>query len=396
MIPGALHSARECIAPSPLTPLTPRTPRTPLTPHLYHPMKPLTLLTLLASLILSACTPALLPPSPTPLEITDTTGHTAQLQNLPQRIVIAGKAIPMVQDAVYLFPESSEKIVALENRNQSAFAFLPVVDDAIPEIATLDFNAGPEQIAAYHPDLVLMKSYLAGQYAEPLQKLDIPSLYLDLETPQTFYRDIEVLGQIFGNPDRAQEIVGFYQTRVSSIEERLTSLDEAQKPRVLLLKYSDKGGEIAFNIPPATWIQTTLVEMAGGIPVWTDANLGQGWTVVTFEQIAAWNPDQIFIIDYAGNADQVVADLTAAPLWSDLAAVQAEQLYAFASDFYSWDQPDTRWILGLQWLATKIHPDLTQNLDIIAEVENFYSTLYRLDSSTIEAEVKPLLMGDIP
>ena len=302
----------------------------------------------------------------------------------------------MVQDAVYLFPESGEKIVALENRNQSAFAFLPVVDDAIPEIATLDFNAGPEQIAAYHPDLVLMKSYLAGQYAEPLQKLDIPSLYLDLETPQTFYRDIEVLGQIFGNPDRAQEIVGFYQTRVSSIEESLASLDEAQKPRVLLLKYSDKGGEIAFNIPPATWIQTTLVEMAGGIPVWTDANLGQGWTVVTFEQIAAWNPDQIFIIDYAGNADQVVADLTAAPLWSDLAAVQAEQLYAFASDFYSWDQPDTRWILGLQWLATKIHPDLTQNLDIIAEVENFYSTLYRLDSSTIEAEVKPLLMGDIP
>ena len=359
-------------------------------------MKPLALLTLLASLIFSACTPALLPPPPTPLEITDTTGHTAQLQNLPQRIVIAGKAIPMVQDAVYLFPESGEKIVALENRNQSAFAFLPVVDDAIPEIATLDFNAGPEQIAAYHPDLVLMKSYLAGQYAEPLQKLDIPSLYLDLETPQTFYRDIEVLGQIFGNPDRAQEIVGFYQTRVSSIEERLTSLDEAQKPRVLLLKYSDKGGEIAFNIPPATWIQTTLVEMAGGIPVWTDANLGQGWTVVTFEQIAAWNPDQIFIIDYAGNADQVVADLTAAPLWSDLAAVQAEQLYAFASDFYSWDQPDTRWILGLQWLATKIHPDLTQNLDIIAEVENFYSTLYRLDSSTIEAEVKPLLMGDIP
>ena len=357
----------------------------------------LTFLTLLTFLV--SCSPApllLRSSSPAPLEITDTTGHTAQLQNLPQRIVIAGKAVIMVQDAVYLFPESGERIVALENRNQSAFAFLPVVDDSISDIATLEANAGPEQIAAYHPDLVLMKSYLADQFAEPLQKLDISSLYLNLETPQTFYQDIEVLGQVFGNPARAQEILDFYHTRVQRVEESLASLEESQKPRVLLLEYSDQGGEIAFNAPPATWIQTTLVEMAGGTPIWTEANLGQGWTIVTFEQIAAWNPDQIFIIDYAGQADQVVANLIADPLWNNLVAVQGGQIHAFAFDFYSWDQPDTRWILGLQWLATKIHPDLTQNLDILAEVEDFYSTLYRLDSSTIEAQVKPLLVGDIP
>lgn len=334
--------------------------------------------------------------SPTPLVITDTTGRTAQFSSPPQRIVIAGKAILMVQDAAYLFPESTERIIALENRKQSAYAFLPVVDDDIPEIATLEFNAGPEQIAGYHPDLVLMKSYLAEQYAEPLQKLDIPSLYLNLETPETFYQDIEVLGQIFGNRDRALEITTYYQTRVKRVEEILASLEDEQKPRVLLLKYSEQGGEIAFNIPPAAWIQTMMVEMAGGRPIWIDSNVGQGWSIVTFEQIAVWNPDQIYIIDYAGNADQVVKDLAADPLWHDLTAVKDNQVHAFAFDFYSWDQPDTRWILGLQWLATKIHPDLTQNLDILAEVENFYTTLYGLDSSTIEAEIMPLLVGDLP
>ncbi len=362
-------------------------------------MKTKTTLTLLVSLIiflsLSACNAAP-PQNPQPLEITDATGYTVQLSEPPQRIVLAGKALVMVQDAAYLFPESAERIVGLENRKQSAFDFLPVIDASIPEIATLEANAGPEQIAAFNPDLVLMKNYLAEKYREPLQKLGIPSLYLNLETPQAFYQDIEMLGQIYANPERAQEIISFYQTRVERVEDSLASLEEARKPRVLVLEYSDQGGETAFYVPPATWIQTTLVEIAGGKPVWAEMEFGNGWAVVTFEQIAAWNPDQIFIIDYAGHADQVAANLKADTLWESLAAVQEEQLYAFPFDFYSWDQPDTRWILGLQWLATKTHPDLTHDINILTEVEDFYSTLYRLDTATIEAEVKPLLVGDIP
>ena len=76
--------------------------------------------------------------------------------------------------------------------------------------------------------------------------------------------------------------------------------------------------------------------------------------------------------------------------------MQNDQLFAFASDFYSWDQPDTRWILGLQWLATKIQPDLTAEIDILEEVNLFYSVLYGLDQDTIDAEVLPNLKGDLP
>ena len=45
-------------------------------------------------------------------------------------------------------------------------------------------------------------------------------------------------------------------------------------------------------------MQTLMVEMAGGRRIWKDSQLGKGWTVVTLEQIAAWNPDQVYIIDY--------------------------------------------------------------------------------------------------
>ena len=76
--------------------------------------------------------------------------------------------------------------------------------------------------------------------------------------------------------------------------------------------------------------------------------------------------------------------------------MQDNKLFAFAFDFYSWDQPDTRWILGLQWLATKIHPDLTAEINIMEEVNAFYSELYNLELEVIETEVVPILTGDLP
>jgi len=342
-------------------------------------------------LLLAGC--SALPGVNQPIEITDSTGHTATLDGIPQRIAIAGKATIMVQDAIYLFEDSVEKVVALENRNQSAFSFLPVIDPGLDDKEIFDKNVGPEQIAAVQPDLVLMKSFMAEQLGEPLALLNLPVLYLDLETPEAFYQDINTLGQVYGKEERAEEIIGFYQDRVTLVEELVAG---AEAPRVLVLQHSDQGGEIAFKVPPPTWLQTMLVEIAGGSPVWLDMNAGGGWAVVNLEQIAAWDPDQIFIIDYSGNASAVTAELKENPIWSGFRAVQNDQLYAFAYDFYSWDQPDTRWILGLQWLATKIQPEFTADIDILREVNEFYATLYGLDQAAIDADVLPVLTGDLP
>jgi iron complex transport system substrate-binding protein len=331
-----------------------------------------------------------------PVEITDSSGHTETLDGLPERIAIVGKATIMVQDAIYLFDDAVEKVIALENRNQSTYSFLPVIDPNLDGKEIFEKNVGPEQIAAVQPDLILMKSSMAEKLGEPLEQLSLPVLYLDLETPDAFYKDIHTLGQVFGNPKRAEEITEFYQSRVSRIEENLAGVTEENKPSVLLLEYSDIGGEIAFKVPPISWLQTTLVEISGGTPVWKDLEVGGGWIVVNVEQIAAWDPDQIFIISYDGKASDVKTNLMENPVWSNFRAVQDDQLFAFAYDFYSWDQPDTRWILGLQWLATKIQPELNSNIDIMEEVNAFYSVMYGLDQEAIDADVIPNLTGDLP
>jgi len=351
-------------------------------------------LLIIAILLMTGC--SVVPSLSQPIEITDATGHTETLDGIPDRIAIAGKATIMVQDAIFMFADAREKVIALENRSQSAFSFLPLIDPGLEEKEIFEKNVGPEQIAAVQPELVLMKSFMAEQLGEPLGQLNLPVLYLDLETPEAFYQDIQTLGQVFGDEKRAEEILEFYQSRVSVIEENLAGVTEDQKPGVLILQYSDRDGEVAFKVPPVTWLQTRLVEISGGQPVWREIDTGGGWVVVNLEQIAAWDPDQIFIISYDGNASEITEGLMENPIWRNFRAVQDDQLFAFGYDIYSWDQPDTRWILGLQWLATKIQPELNLNIDILEEVNAFYSVLYGMDQETIDANIIPILTGDIP
>jgi len=350
----------------------------------------------IVALLLGSCSALGLTSEASPLTMTDATGHTLTLAGLPERVVIAGKATNMVQDAVYLFEEANERVIGIEDRNQSVYAFLPMVDPTFEDKGILELNAGPEQIAALQPDLVILKNFMVDKLGTPLEAINIQVLYLDLETPTAYYDDIAALGKVFGNQDRADEIIDFYQSRVDSITQAVSDLSSGQKPDVLIVEYSDKGGEVAFNVPPRTWLQTAMVEMVGGMPVWVDDAEGGGWMIVTIEQIAAWNPDQIFVIDYSGKASDVVAGLKTDSLWGELSAVENDQIFAFAYDVYSWDQPDTRWILGLQWLATKIQPQLFSDIDILSEVDTFYTQLYRMDENSIQENIIPLLTGDLP
>lgn len=327
--------------------------------------------------------------------VSDALGREITFEQAPQRIVLAGKALFMVADAIYLFPEAGQNIVALGSTGQGSGNFIPMIDPTFADKISLASDAGAEQIAAAQPDCVIMKSSNAEKLGKPLEELKIPVVYLDFETPDQYERDLATLGQLFQNPDRAAEVATFYQGKVDSISQTVSSLTDDQKPRTLILYYNEKDGAIAFNVPPLSWMQTLIVQSAGGAPVWADANPVDSWTKVSLEQVAAWNPDIIFIVAYFNPVDDVVASLKADPQWQALDAVKNDKIFGFATDVYSWDQPDTRWILGLTWMAGKLHPDLFPDLDMVKEAQTFYQELYGIDEATFQKDLQPLMSGDI-
>ena len=340
-------------------------------------------------------TAATLPEALSEISMTDATGQNLVFPAPPERVTVAGKASQMIIHALYLFPEAVERVIAMEQRMQRNLSMLPLIDPNFDTKDQFERDAAAEQIAPVQPDVVLMKTYMADKLGSPLEQIGIPVAYMDLESPDQFFRDIEAIGAMFDNPERVEEIKSFYQVRLDELQDGVAGIDPGDLPDVLLLQYSDRSGEVAFNVPSASWLQTTMVSNAGGTPIWRDAAEGGGWTLVNFEQIAAWDPDVIILVNYTGDPGEVVQNLKEDSNWNALRATKDGELYAFPGDFLSWDQPDTRWILGQLWLAKVIHPDLFSEWDMLDQAMEFYTELYKLDEATFETDVTPLINGDI-
>lgn len=333
-------------------------------------------------------------PALTPIIVVDALDRVVEFETLPTRIVIAGKAGFMLGNAAFLFPEAADRIISYVPGSQTSNDFIATLFPQASGMTQLETTSSPEQIAPLQPDVVLLKSYLKESLGDPLEQLGIKVVYLNLETPEAISKDIRTLGDLFGNSAKADDLIQRYEIATTKVTDVTNALTDDEKPSVLMLQYSDKGGEIAFKVPPLDWLQTSLVSLAGGTPVWKDVPT-DGWTVITFEQIAAWNPQIILLIDYKGNAVDIVTNLKADEKWALLDAVKNNKIFAFPLDFQSWDQPDTRWTLGLTWVATKVHPDLFTNVNMTDEINSFYKNFYGFNQGTIDSKIMPLVKGDL-
>ena len=328
-----------------------------------------------------------------PTPFIDGSGKSLVLRSFPQKIVIAGKQTPMLVDFFYLFPDQQQKIVGFEKRLQTVQDFLQIIDPQAESKMNIEKDAGPEQIAPLEPDLVILKTVMQKNLGESLELLGIPVLYVDFENPEQIARDITNMGNVLDQKERAEELNNLFSLWIDDIVSKTRDFSELERPKVLILQASERGAEIAFDVPPASWLQTQVVELAGGIPVWLEAAQTGGWATVGLEQIAAWDADKIIIINYTGNSQENVEEIKRDPTWNNIKAVQKGQIYGFPGDFISWDQPDPRWILGLKWMASILHPDVFKFG--IGEIKEFYVNFYSLKEDIIENQIFPLIYSSL-
>ena len=362
-------------------------------------------LTLLTALLLAACSTSAAEepasesaqPAEEALEsdvVTDALGRELTLNAIPERIVITGKANWLIGHTVYLFPEANGRVVAWEERGGNTSDFLTAIYPDFADVIALAEGAAAEQIAPLQPDLVMMKSYLQENLGAPMEEIGLNTFYVSLETPEQFYNEVAQLGILFDNVEHADDIIAFYQNRVADIQSRIAALDADSFPGVLVIQRTASGEDVAFTVPPITWMQSLEVQLGGGVPVWEEV-AGNGWTAITFEQIAAWDPDVVLVIAFRGDPDALVTELEASPEWQELRAMQEGQVYGFPADFRGWDLPDPRWILGTTWVAQTLHPDLFDDIDMMDEVHAFFTEMYGMTEEQVDSIIVPMLMGDL-
>lgn len=344
---------------------------------------------LAACLVLPAFFPARA--AATPIEVTDAAGIFVTLDQPAARVVVIGAAPFIPLHMFYMFDQARGRLAGFEVRGQVTDEFLELIDPDLSLKQTLAANPGPESVAALAPDLVITKSTVEGQAARTLKALNIPVMHVGAETPDMFLSDIRNLGKVLGQERRADTIVQFYTAHLARIQQAVAPVPASSRPRVLVLEYSNRGNRQALNVPAPGWIQTQQAVISGGKPVWTTGtSVRDGWQITGFEQIAAWNPDKIFLIVwYQLKGPAILESLDQDPKWAKLTAVKQNELYLFPQDIYSWDSASPRWILGALWMAKQTYPDKFADLDMPQTVTAFYTQLYGLDPETIAARLMP-------
>lgn len=306
------------------------------------------------------------------------------------RLVLGGRAVIMVADAVYLFPGAGEKVLAIAGADQGLGSFLSAIDPGYGKKPVLDRSAGVETYAALKPDRIILKSAMKKNLGAGLDALGIPQLYLNLETPEDYFMDIRSLGNLFGMEKRAESVIGFYQKKLDWLK---ALPRQGRAPKVLLVQASSSQ-EGTWDLPPASWMQTRLVEIAGGEAIWKEANPGSGWAAVNAEQIAAWNPEVILVVDYRKDSRIAAKALASTSALAATQAVKKARVFGFAQDFYSWDQPDARWILGLEWIHRVLWPESHSSDSMLDSTREFFSFMYSMTPEAYSKTILPRLSGD--
>ena len=70
--------------------------------------------------------------------------------------------------------------------------------------------------------------------------------------------------------------------------------------------------------------------------------------------------------------------------WAGITAVKNDEIYVGPNGVFYWDSSSER-VLNILWLAKVLHPDLFQDLDLEAEVREYYSTFYGYDLTDEQA-----------
>ena len=307
--------------------------------------------------------------------VTDAASQRVELASPPSHIAVVGKAALIPADALFMFDTAHTATVSMAKTNQGLgdfFAFLR--DEENPE--RLAQTIGAEELISMQADLIVTKLRNRSALEPVVEPFGIPLYALDLESAKAWSEEILSLGELLNENDRALEITRFFEEKEQNIA---TTPLSGPKMRVLVLQATTGDGITSFSVAPGDWIQQEIITKAGGIPVYDDSlNASNGWSVVGFEQISAWDPDVIIIVSYRRHGGDYVDQIYDSPLYASLKAVKTNRVYLAPSDYVNYFQSDSRWILALQWLAKTLYPSEFTSLDMEEQLRDFYTRLYGL------------------
>jgi len=311
--------------------------------------------------------------------VVDDTGREIEVPAEIDRIVIMS-TMPLA--SVYCMAGGDpDKLVGLtpSSKNAAVTSFLNRVAD-LEDVSTA-FAQGEtvnvEELMNLEPDVVFYNTGAPADVTavEKLETLGIPcvgfstAIESTIETVNTWATQI---GQVLGTEMQAGEIVAYGKEVEKMVMDRVSTIPEAERRSALILTNYTSASIIAAGSTFGRYWLATIG--ADNVAIGIEPKVSP----VSLEQIYEWDPDVIFLNSFSAFTAEDVANGTAVPGhdWTGLTAVQNGEFYKMPLGMYYWFPPCSDSPLSLQWMAQKLYPELFEDLDMDAEIKDFFQRFY--------------------
>lgn len=188
--------------------------------------------------------------------------------------------------------------------------------------------------------------------------------------------EIRLYGDVLGEnaKRKAEKWCDYFDKKIKYVTSKTSKLSKDEIKKVYYARSDNALTCFSRNSTPQF-----LIEMAGGVSVAKDTKEPLS-AKVTIEQIMKWDPDVIFM-GRMDTTDAVLKDKK----WADITAVKNKQVYLCPNGVMFWDYGSEN-ILLLEYIASKLHPELFKDLDMKKEVKEYYKEFFNYELSDDDAE----------
>ncbi|MEA1865563.1 MAG: ABC transporter substrate-binding protein [Euryarchaeota archaeon] len=310
------------------------------------------------------------------LTLLDTADRIVTVPQPIERVVAAG-LLDDVRIVIQL--GAADKLVGVNNYAKR-YALKPSdywspIREAAPELKDLPdvggyTNPNTEIILSLKPDVVFEYGRIPDVANAIQENTGIPVVCVsNSQLDLGVYR---IAGMILGEEERAEELISYADEEIDKVTDITSDISEDEKPRVYCI--SGCGGESAIT---KTWGRYDPINIAGGVNVAEEHVVGSGSSIVSKEQIIAWNPDIILIHGVSPPHSISIETVLADPDLQTVNAVKNRNVNYTKGYMIGWD-PATG-LTECFYMAKLFHPDEFEDLNEEEEGNEILGTFYGVE-----------------
>ena len=283
---------------------------------------------------------------------------------------------------ILLYAVCPEKMVGLGSSYNEAAA--PYILDYVEDLPVFGAfygrkaNLNMEALIMASPEVVFDVGEIKKNMKEDLDALQaqigIPVVFIEGYL-QNIGDTLREIGKVTGNVEEGEKLGAYADKVIADVNERRAQVTDPVKVYYAGFGPLDGYAKGSFH--------TEVLDLVGCENVVPETFTSKGGNKINMEQMLIWNPEVILIQDKAAY-DEILTD----EKWASIDAVQNGRVYLVPSYPYSFltQPPAINRIIGIYWLGQLVYPELYADIDLDAEVKEFYSLFYHYELSDKELD----------